>query len=348
MDLGRAALAASALLLAASATSACNQRTQVSGDDGGAIAPLADLAELTDGGHSPTDGGFERSLSGDGGSCGTWSCTTGAGRSTCTRTDGHRGLPIYPGSTTPGGSGEPNMDEWSCEKDSAGTSWVCVGAPQSALGSDWQCQKAGTGSIGQTIQKCKRTVVACDQPDARAWRCAMSTGLGGTVCVLGTVGDTCNKGERMWCDSLSYDVWQQVECDPSTGKWKTTVQGGKTVLDCREMASGFGLPTTPCGCYYLWYSPVCCELPSCLVPASASSAACFASPGKLCDPCNPLATSSCKETGAVCVVTNTHEMFCGRSCSSTNECPAGYGCMKVKQKSGTVDQCVPSDFSCWR
>ena len=51
--------------------------------------------------------------------------------------------------------------------------------------------------------------------------------------------------------------------------------------------------------------------------------------------------------GGKCVVTNNHETFCGRSCSSAQPCPAGYGCMTLKLKVGMIKQCVPNDYSCY-
>lgn len=52
------------------------------------------------------------------------------------------------------------------------------------------------------------------------------------------------------------------------------------------------------------------------------------------------------EPGARCIVTNSHETFCGRDCTSA-PCPGGHACMTIKLKVSTTKQCVPSDFSCY-
>lgn len=149
----------------------------------------------------------------------------------------------------------------------------------------------------------------------------------------------------MWCDGLVYSGWGQVECDPATGMWKAKVVNGKTYIDCRESLAGGKVPATPCACYHFFFNPACCETPGCVVPAGSSGQICPPSPGELCDYCNPL-NPGCKPD-AKCIVTNSHESFCGQSCESA-PCPAGFNCMSIKLKTGdTTQQCVPADLSCF-
>jgi hypothetical protein len=157
--------------------------------------------------------------------------------------------------------------------------------------------------------------------------------------------DECFPSEKRWCDGLQYDGWGLVDCDPSTGKWKTTIVNGKSTLDCQESTGG-RRPNTICACYHFFTNFTCCERTDCVLPAGTQGQICPASKGGLCDFCNPLVKGECKEPGAVCVVTNSHESFCGRDCSSS-ACPAGYNCLTVKQQVGTAKQCIPSSFSCY-
>jgi len=157
----------------------------------------------------------------------------------------------------------------------------------------------------------------------------------------------CSAGDKMWCESLSYGGWGQVDCDPATGKWKTKTVSGKTILDCQELTSGLR-PSTPCACFFFYFNPSCCEHPDCVVPAGNPGQLCPKGSGDLCSPCNPNANpSDCKETGAICIVTNQFETFCGRLCSETLKCPDGYTCMSIMTKSGKTEQCVPNDNSCF-
>jgi hypothetical protein len=105
-------------------------------------------------------------------------------------------------------------------------------------------------------------------------------------------------------------------------------------------------PDTLCACYYFFTNFSCCEQPDCVLPPGTKGQICPPSKGGLCDYCNPQVKDDCKEAGAKCIVTNSHEMFCGRECSSSAPCPAGYSCLTVKQQTGTTQQCVPSSHSC--
>ena len=78
-------------------------------------------------------------------------------------------------------------------------------------------------------------------------------------------------------------------------------------------------------------------------PTGAEGCACGA--GALCDYCTPQ-KAECTEPGAQCVVTNAHETFCGRDCT-TQPCPGGYTCMMGHLKVGTTAQCIPDDMSCY-
>jgi hypothetical protein len=158
---------------------------------------------------------------------------------------------------------------------------------------------------------------------------------------------TCTAGQRMWCDGLDYDSWGQVDCDPATGEWRTKVNDtGQTMIDCRESLSAGRRPSTICACYHFFFNPSCCERPDCVVPAGTDGQICPASPGGLCDYCNPQ-KSECTEAGAKCIITNSHETFCGRLCDVT-PCPSGYTCMYVKLPGNQItQQCIPTDFSCY-
>jgi hypothetical protein len=159
---------------------------------------------------------------------------------------------------------------------------------------------------------------------------------------------SCSPGQRMWCDGLDYDGWGQVDCDPATGEWRTKINdAGQTVLDCRDALSAGRRPNTPCACYHFFFNPACCERPDCLVPDGTTGQICPPSDGALCSYCNPQSATDCKEPGAICIITNSHETFCGRLCDTT-PCPEGYSCMKLKLSGNkTTQQCVPADLSCY-
>ena len=83
------------------------------------------------------------------------------------------------------------------------------------------------------------------------------------------------------------------------------------------------------------------------MPPGTSGQVCPPSGGGLCDYCNPQ-QPECKEPDARCIVTNSHETFCGRPCSHESPCPTDYSCMVVKTPGAeTAYPCVPSDKSCY-
>lgn len=150
----------------------------------------------------------------------------------------------------------------------------------------------------------------------------------------------------MWCSNVNYDGWGQVQCDPSTGKWKVKLDAdGRPTLDCHELSNA-RRPNTVCACYHFFFNPACCERPDCVVPSGTSGQECPASDGQLCSYCNPQ-NPECVEEGARCVVTQSSETFCSRDCSEGKVCPAGYTCQQLKLLTGIAEQCVPEDFSCY-
>ena len=268
----------------------------------------------------------------------TWNCGTDAsGKYVCTTGD----LP-------PGGS------NWKCSQVTKGgvPTWVCVGDSSgnpAPGGNGWTCAPMENEF---NKWKCEKPVDTPPQtpPGGGTYQCVKGTEFGGTKCEEapkpppGTSNDLCKINEKMWCDGLQYCGWGQVACDPATGKWKTKVVNGKTIHDCQELSNG-ARPNTVCACYHFFFNPACCERPDCLVPSGSTPQICGPSQGGLCDYCNPM-QSECKNNGK-CIVTNNHETFCGQPCSTTQPCPANYNCMTVKTQVGTVNQCVPADFSCY-
>jgi hypothetical protein len=276
---------------------------------------------------------------------GQWSCDGDI----CTKEDDNGGLP-------PGGS------NWKCHKTSVNgvPTWVCYGETEEGGsppgGNGWDCKKVKT-EFGKDIYVCERPEQTGDTPPGGGYySCVKGSEFGGTVCEKVDTppqppgpepqpGQLCEIDERMWCDGLVYCGWGQVECDDATGTWKTKMVNGKQMLDCQESMAQGKVPNTVCACYHYFFNPSCCERPDCIVPPGTSGQICPASQGGLCDYCNPL-DSECVEPGAKCIVTNAHETFCGRDCSS-DPCPSGYQCMEVKLKQGQTRQCVPADFSCY-
>ncbi len=257
-----------------------------------------------------------------------WTCTADLAR--CTQ---------GPGSLPGGGS-------WKCHQALLGgaKTWVCVGETTSPPGGGgWTCVKVD--ELGG--YRCEKTVE--QPPGGGSYECVMGSEFGGTRCDLvppQKKQDECKVGDVMWCDGLTYCGWGQVKCDPATGKWKTKLVAGQTVLDCYELANN-ERPNTVCACYHFYFNPACCERPDCVVPAGTKPQLCASSAGGLCDYCNPQ-KPECKESGAKCVVTNAHETFCGKPCSGQQPCPAGYTCMAMKLSGGlATNQCVPADFSCY-
>jgi hypothetical protein len=140
-------------------------------------------------------------------------------------------------------------------------------------------------------------------------------------------GQECVPGTKRWCDGEIYCGWGQQVCLP-TGKWD-----GK----CVELSDG-RRPNTLCACLHEYFEEKCCETPDCIVPAGTNGTDCKSyAGGKLCDPCNPQ-KPNCTEPGAKCVVL-AGQSFCGRGCSATQPCPAGYVCKS--------SQCIPTKLSCY-
>ena len=280
---------------------------------------------------------------------GSWDCVTNKeGKKVCTKKDGTGGLP-------PGGS------EWKCNKTSKNGTiyWICYGkTPAGGTppgGGGWNCVKVKT-EMGKDIWRCEKPDGKDDYPPGGGWySCTKGTEWNGTKCEkvptqpvpptpTPTPGSKCAPGTKMWCDGLQYCGWGQVPCLAS-GKWKTKMVAGKEVLDCQELSNG-ARPNTVCACYHFFFNANCCERPDCIVPTGSKGQICPKSGGKLCDYCNPQ-KPECVENGAKCIVTNSHETFCGRLCSTTQGCPAGYKCTMVKLKVGTTYQCIPADYSCY-
>ena len=234
---------------------------------------------------------------------------------------------------------------WSCTWSAS--TYACAAEPSNerapASCPGWTC----SGDGGQV--RCARPpiVPAPPLPAGRHWSCSVNDTAMELVCTsVSDSKDECQAGDKKWCDGLQYDGWGQVDCDPATRRWKRkTLGGGQQTLDCLALADG-RRPSTVCACYHFFFNPVCCERPDCVLPPGTSGQLCPKSKGALCDYCNPMAPE-CTEPGAVCIVTNGHETFCGRPCSATAPCPAGYDCLTVKQVSGSTQQCVPGDFSCY-
>jgi len=275
---------------------------------------------------------------------GAWTCT--ADGEICKKLDDNGGLPVGGGS-------------WKCHQavKNVVVVWICYGeTPAGGAapgGGGWTCAKVKS-ELGLDIYRCERPEGPGDYPPGGGyWSCVKGSAFEGTTCTRVAVkgppppppSNTCAAGERKWCDGLTYSGWGQVACDPATGMWKTVVINGKTMEDCDEALAGGKVPDTVCACYHFYFNPTCCEQTGCVVPPGTSGQLCKKSQGQLCDHCNPLAPE-CVEPGARCIVTNSHETFCGRDCTSAT-CPGGYACMTVKLKVDTARQCVPSDFSCY-
>jgi hypothetical protein len=269
-----------------------------------------------------------------------WSCTDWAGQTLCTKAGG---LPS-------------ESSDWICHLSKDGL-WLCHGwSPDLPAGPGWSCEALYTDSEADkgTFYKCVEADGPEDKPPGDdLWICVKGTIYGGTRCErvdktsIPQVGDSCQQGQRIWCDGLAFNAWGQVECDPLTGTWKVKNVNGKKMLDCDDFLPGGKLPLTHCACHHHFFNPACCERSDCIVPRGTSGQVCPESPGKLCHPCNPL-NSKCVEPGAKCIVTNASETFCGQLCEpGSAPCPAGYSCMEVKLKVDTTKQCVPSDFSCY-
>lgn len=308
---------------------------------------------------------------------GGWKCTenppvpNGASKWSCTVANGKLECVEVPGTKPPPGGG----NTWDCTKDASGKmicttgdlppgggnwkcsqitkagvpTWVCVGDSTGNPppgGNGWNCVKMENEFDKWKCEKPADTPPTAP-PGGGSYQCVKGTEFGGTKCeeVPPKKGDDlCLINEKMWCDGLQYCGWGQVVCDPATGKWKTKTLNGKQILDCQELADG-SRPNTVCACYHFFFNPACCERPDCIVPSGTKGQICPKSQGGLCDYCNPM-QSEC-QAGGKCIVTNNHETFCGQACSPTQPCPNLYNCMTVKTQVGTVNQCVPADFSCY-
>jgi len=266
----------------------------------------------------------------------TWKCVTGSdGKQVCTTTGG---LPT-------GGS------NWKCHKD--GNTWVCVGETPPGSpppgGNGWSCVKLKT-EFGKEIYSCKKNGDDVP-PGGNKYTCVKGTEFNGTQCVEGVpppppeVGQKCTVGDKAWCDGLTYCGWGQVVCDPKTNTWATKVlPGGQVVLNCYEVNDL--RPNTVCACYHTLYNAACCERSDCIIPPGTNGQVCPKSAGKLCDYCNPV-SPECSEPGGKCIISTSNETYCGKACSASQPCPSSYNCIQVKVKTGTINQCVPADMSCY-
>ena len=257
---------------------------------------------------------------------GQWTCTTSTDNVTSCQA-AQPGLPA-------GGN------DWRCHR--SGNLWVCAGTSSTKPGAPWSCEAVG-GSPSAPLYRCTAPVDPCEKPPGLgSWQCFKGSSFKGTRCERLPDGE-CVPGQQRWCDGLTYSGWGLVTCQPD-GKWKTKDYQGKPILDCVENATG-QVPDTLCACYHAYFNPACCERQDCVVPQGASKQTCPASTGVLCSYCKPTAPE-CKDAGAKCIVSNTHETFCGSDCAAST-CPAGYSCMTIKLASGTTKQCVPVDLSCY-
>lgn len=274
----------------------------------------------------------------------TWDCTTGDnGRQTCVQLGPDQGLPA-------------SGTNWKCNRTliKGKPVWVCYGdAAASPASAEWTCDPAP----GDSVQwRCTRPEQPGDfPPGGQWWACVKGSEFGGTRCEAvdqepkplppkAQLSATCLPGTLRWCDGLQYCGWGQVTCG-ADGTWPTKELNGELMLDCVELSSG-RRPNTVCGCYHFYYNPDCCERPDCMVPQGTSGQLCGKSGGGLCSYCNPQ-NPECIEAEARCVVTDQHETFCGRGCSTATPCPTGYICQQLKLLTGFDHQCVPEDFSCY-
>jgi hypothetical protein len=292
-------------------------------DDGGLDGPIVD-SEPDEGLLSPVPV-----------PCG-WLCTTKPdGRTFCKKL------------CDPGFPNSLGSSNWLCHKvtKDGQPTWVCYGESTSMPSVwGWSCTQ-----VGATTYRCEKPDNADDKPPGPGtWVCVKGTPYGGTLCekvavtTMPTVTAPCTPGQRFWCDDPVYSGWGQVLCDAS-GSWKTKVANGKTMFDCQFTTAA--VPLTRCACYHFFFNPMCCERTDCILPDGTNGQTCPKGAGKLCDYCNPLA-QDCVEPDGLCIVTNSSETFCGKGCAA-QPCPAGYTCMTVKTKTGTSQQCVPADMSCY-
>jgi len=311
-------------------------------------APAADQGGVTkDGGLPPPppkkDSGTPKKDSGapppdQGTPTSAWKCTTDAsGVTTCKKVGS--GMPT--GSGPPGGNGE-----WKCYW--SGSKIICEGSSTTPPGgAGWTC--VPNEDVGGW--RCEKTVTPGDMPPGGGtWGCTSGTSWNGTVCTQNpppsSSGQVCVPGQKMWCDGQSYCGWGVVVCGPD-GKWKTVVNPntGQKELDCWEPANGVR-PNTVCACFFSYFNKDCCERPDCLVPPGTNGQVCAPSAGQFCDYCNPL-KPECVGAGNKCLVTSSHETFCGKDCAGGKPCPGGAICQKVTQKTTTLWQCMPADMSCY-
>lgn len=261
----------------------------------------------------------------------TWTCSG----ETCRRNDESGGLPV-------------SGSDWKCSLATLASraSWICYGrADTDPTDCGWSCDRP---EGEDALWRCKKPDDADDHPplSGKHFACMKGSAVGGTRCDIASGADSCNVGEKRWCDGLQYSGWGQVACDPATRKWKMVWSShGTETLACEENAEG-RRPNTVCACYHFYFNPHCCERPDCVVPPGGAGQLCPTSSGRLCSYCNPQ-KPTCAEPGARCVITNSHESFCARLCDAATPCPGGYHCQAGKMHGVAFQQCVPDDFSCY-
>lgn len=286
--------------------------------------------------------------------CKAWTCTTTQGRTFC---------------HNPQSPGLPAVGFWAChllQPLADVPLWRCDGAvPYGGLvelvvpcAGQWSCQKIGDN--GQhDLYRCEKPDDALDRPPPQLTVgkhviCVKGSSWGTRCELLDTppqfpppwaelsaANDRCRAGTQLWC-TRPQGEWGLVSCGDD-GRWPGR-SGGKLghVLDCQPTPDG-RVPDTACACYFTAKAEsACCERSDCLLPFGGTGRRCEASPGQLCDPCDPKEPSCAP--GAVCLLENSGEAYCTRSCA-TQTCPADAQCLDIE--AAAARQCLPRDRSCY-